>query len=42
MPRGYKPVRPSSNKAESGPKENKSVPEVKTEDTKKKGNSGEK
>ena len=42
MPRVYKPVRPSSNKAENGPSENKSVPEVKTEDTKKKGNSGDK
>lgn len=42
MPRVYKPVGPTSNKAESGPSNNKSVPEVRTEDGKKKGNSGEK
>ena len=41
MARVYKPVGPTDNKAENGPTENKSVPEVKTEGTKKK-NSGDK
>lgn len=43
MPRVYKPVGPSSNKAENGPTENKSTTsEAKTEDAKKKGNSSDK
>lgn len=45
MPRIYKPVGPSSNKAETGPSSNKSAApaqEVKpAESGKKKGNSGE-
>lgn len=46
MPRIYKPVGPSSNKAESGPTSTKSPAPSHTdkaaEDPKKKGNSGEK
>lgn len=43
MPRIYKPVGPSSNKAESGPTESKSEQEQKTaEDGKKKSGSGDK
>lgn len=43
MPRVYKPIGPSSNKAEAGPSSIKSTTEVKpTEDGKKKGNSSDK
>lgn len=41
MPRIYKPVGPSSNKAEKGPAENKAAPAAKPADDGKKKSSGD-